>query len=62
MDFNITVPEVWLKQTQGLVTANLNTNEWFILNIQETGTDLNIHIMLLCVCVHMQWTISEGIL
>jgi len=51
INFDKTTPEVWLNQAQDNVTANLTTDEWFILNIQETGTDLNIYIMLLCVCV-----------
>jgi len=50
MDFNKTTPEVWLNQSQDHVTANLTTDEWFILNVQETGTDLNIYT--LCFCVH----------
>jgi len=37
MDFDKTTPEVWLNQSQGHVTANLTTDEWFILNIQETA-------------------------
>jgi hypothetical protein len=52
INFSNTAPEVWLENEPELnVTVNLATDEWFILNIQETGTDLNIH--LLCFCVHM---------
>ena len=75
MDFDKTTPEVWLQQSQHHVTESLATDEWFILNIQETGEDLNMYTlcfcvrvhMRVCVCVHartvhMQWTIFEGIL
>lgn len=51
MDFDTTVPELWLKnQPQVNVSTQLAEDEWFILNIQETGTDLNIYV-LCCVCV-----------
>jgi len=67
MNFNTTTPKVWLNQPMYHMTENLNTDEWFIFNIQETGTDLNIYILCFCVCVHActvhrQWTIFEGIL
>ena len=75
MDFDKTTPAVWLNDSQLYVTENLATDEWFILNIQETGTDLNIYTLCFCVrvclracarmhacTVHMQWTIFEGIL
>lgn len=55
MDFDTTVPELWMKnQTQVNVTAHLAEDEWFILNIQETGTDLNIYVLcFVCVCACM---------
>jgi hypothetical protein len=51
MDFNKTTPEVWLEQSEDNVAENLTDNEWFILNIQETGTDFNIHTLCFCVRV-----------
>jgi len=54
MDFDKTTPEVWLKQSQHHVTESLTTDEWFILNIQETGEDLNIYTLCFCVHVHMR--------
>jgi hypothetical protein len=75
MDFTTTAPKLWLKEAEVNVTENLAPNEWFILNIQETGMDLNIYTLCfcvhvcICVCVcvractvHMQWTIFKGIL
>jgi len=37
MDFTTTTPKVWLNQSQYQFTANVITDEWFILNIQETA-------------------------
>jgi hypothetical protein len=53
MDFNKTKPEVWLNQSHDILIANVTTDEWFILNIQETGTDLNIY-KLCFVCIHVR--------
>ena len=51
-DFDTTTPAVWMKNQQLHLKTNLTTDEWFILNIQETGTDLNIYTLCLCACVN----------
>jgi hypothetical protein len=44
IDFSTTTPQVWLKNTAELqLPETLTAEEWYILNIQETGTDLNIN-------------------
>jgi hypothetical protein len=52
MDFKKTTPDVWLNESDVHVPENLTTNEWFILNIQETGTDLNLYTFCFCMCAH----------
>jgi hypothetical protein len=41
-----------MNQSEYHMTESLTADEWFILNIQETGTDLNIHTLCFCVHVH----------
>jgi hypothetical protein len=48
MDFSKTKPEVWMNEAQVQVTAALTIDEWFILNIQETGTDFKIYTLCFC--------------
>jgi hypothetical protein len=60
IDFNTTTPTVWLKNVAELnVPENLTAEEWFIFNIQQTGTDLNIHIS--CFCVHVCVCVCVGV-
>jgi hypothetical protein len=56
-DFDTTAPSEWLKGEQDKhIHAGLGEDEWFILNIQETGMTLKIYMpLLMCVCVCCYW-------
>jgi hypothetical protein len=53
IDFKTTTPKVWMNVTSLHVPENLTTEEWFILNIQETGRYMHHAFVCMCVWVHV---------
>jgi hypothetical protein len=55
IDFDTTVPKVWLEnESETHIPETLASDEWFVLNIQETGTDLKVYTLCLCVYVSVR--------